>query len=95
MRSGTFFFDLKHASEKREPDWLSRKGTIMAESDKTNSRLQEFQRGLKSEFHKIVWPTRELLIKQTVSVLAVSVFLGVVISLLDWGFQWGLTRLFQ
>lgn len=67
----------------------------MAESEKTNSKIREFQKGLKAEFHKIVWPTGELLAKQTVSVLAVSIFLGAVIALLDWGFQWGLTSLFN
>lgn len=67
----------------------------MAESDKTNSKIQEFYKGLKAEFRKIVWPTRDLLVKQTVSVLTISIFLGVVIALFDWGFQWGLTRLFQ
>lgn len=67
----------------------------MAESDKTNSKIQEFHKGLKAEFRKIVWPTQETLTKQTISVVSVSVFLGLVIALFDWVFQLGLTRLFQ
>ena len=67
----------------------------MAESDKTNSKIQEFYKGLKAEFRKIVWPTQETLTKQTISVVSVSVFLGLVIALFDLAFQLGLTRLFQ
>lgn len=67
----------------------------MADSDKTGSGVQNFYRGLKAEFRKIVWPGKELLAKQTVSVLVVSILLGFVIALLDLGFQLGLTRLFQ
>ena len=68
----------------------------MAESDKTNSnKFQEFGKGVKAEFRKIVWPTQEMLGKQTVAVVSISVALGLVISCLDWLFQLGLTRLFH
>lgn len=67
----------------------------MAESDKTNSKVQEFYTGLKAEFRKIVWPTQEALTKRTISVVSVSVVLGLVIALLDMGFRSGLTRVFQ
>lgn len=40
-------------------------------------------KGLKSEFKKIVWPDRKSILKQTAVVVAISVFLGILISLLD------------
>ena len=57
----------------------------MAENEKTNSEKKEFVDGLKAEFRKIVWPTQEVLAKQTAAVVAV----------LDWAFRLGLTRVFQ
>ena len=60
----------------------------MADSDKTNAnKVQEFSKGLKAEFRKIVWPTQETLTKQTVAVVSISVVLGLLISVLDWVFQ--------
>jgi len=66
----------------------------MAESEKSKSKIQEFYNGLKAEFKKIVWPTQEKLTKQTIAVVSVSLVLGLVIALLDWVFQLGLTRVF-
>ena len=51
--------------------------------------------GLKAEFRKIVWPTQEVLAKQTAAVIAVSLVLGAIIAALDWAFRLGLTRVFQ
>ena len=68
----------------------------MADSDKTNTnKVQELSKGLKAEFRKIVWPTQETLTKQTVAVVSISVVLGLLISVLDWVFQLGLTALFR
>lgn len=38
---------------------------------------------LKGEFRKIVWPSREDLIKQTITVIAVSLLFGAYIAVLD------------
>ncbi len=40
-------------------------------------------KNLKSEFKKIVWPDKEELAKQSAAVVVVSLFLGVVIAILD------------
>jgi len=37
----------------------------------------------RSEFRKIVWPSRETLIKHTVTVIAVSLIFGAYIALMD------------
>ena len=46
--------------------------------------------GLKAEFHKIIWPAKQDVQKQTVAVVAVSVALGIIIALLDFLVQHGM-----
>lgn len=45
----------------------------------------EFFKNLKSEFKKIIWPTKESAAKQTIAVVVVAIILGVIASLLDAG----------
>ena len=49
-------------------------------------------KGLKAEFREIIWPDKDALVKQTTAVVAVSVFLGAIItvidSLLKYGIDW-------
>ena len=45
--------------------------------------------GLKAEFSKIMWPTKEQLAKETTAVVVVSVILGVIIALMDFVIQYG------
>ncbi len=45
--------------------------------------------GLKAEFSKIIWPAKESLVKQTTAVIAVSVVVGLIITLLDTFIQYG------
>ena len=45
--------------------------------------------GLKAEFSKIMWPTKEQLAKETTAVVIASVILGVIIALLDFVIQYG------
>lgn len=44
-------------------------------------------KGLKSEFRKIIWPDKESLAKQTMAVVAISVALGIIITILDYIIQ--------
>lgn len=46
---------------------------------------------LKSEFHKIVWPNKQLLGKQSVAVIVAAVVIGCIISAVDWVMQVGLS----
>ena len=48
---------------------------------------QSFMKGVRKEFARITWPTRQEVFKQTVAVVAISVMAGVFISLLDMGFS--------
>ena len=52
--------------------------------------MAAFFKGVSNEFKKIVWPSKEVLAKETVAVIIVSVILGAIIALLDWLFQLGL-----
>lgn len=45
--------------------------------------------GLKAEFKKIVWPSKQSLVRQTTAVVAVSVVLGLIIALMDFIIQYG------
>ena len=44
---------------------------------------------LKSEFKKIIWPSKQSLARQTAAVIAVSVALGLIIALMDYIIQYG------
>ena len=59
---------------------------------KTKEKKTPFFKGLKAEFNKIIWPDKDALVKQTTAVVAVSVFLGAIItvidSLLKYGIDW-------
>lgn len=55
----------------------------MGETVKEKKQKKNWFKGLKSEFSKIVWPDHKSLTKETVAVLAVSVGLGVIITVVD------------
>jgi len=45
-----------------------------------------------AEFKRIVWPTREVLIKETVTVIAISLMFGIYIAILDGAFGFLFTQ---
>ncbi len=50
---------------------------------------KSWYQGLKVEFNKIIWPDKKALGKQTVAVVAISIVLGLIISLLDAVIKYG------
>ncbi len=60
---------------------------------KFTERVKKFWRDYKSEFKKIVWPSKEETTRNTVVVVATIVVFGVVIAILDFIFSKGLTLL--
>ncbi len=56
-------------------------------------KVKKFWRDYKSEFNKIVWPTRKQTIRSTAVVLIALVVCAVVIGLLDLAFSKGLNTL--
>lgn len=49
-----------------------------------------FFKGLKSEFTKITWPTRDDLVKETTVVIFCSVLIGLIISVADVLIKYGI-----
>jgi preprotein translocase subunit SecE len=62
---------------------------MSAQTNTDRGAKSGFLKGIKSEFKKITWPTRENIIKYTVMVIAVSF----IVSLLVWLIDTGLHRL--
>jgi len=59
----------------------------MAENTATKKEKGNFFKNLKIEFKKIIWPDKKDVAKQTILIIVVTVFLGVLIKLLDTGVQ--------
>jgi len=57
--------------------------------------IQSIYRTYKAEFKKIVWPSREAMVKHTITVIIVSLFFGAYIALLDGVFGALFTRFVQ
>ena len=50
------------------------------------SKISTFCKGVKAEFNKIKWPTREDIYKQTTAVVIISVIIGALIAVFDYAF---------
>ncbi|MCQ2537842.1 MAG: preprotein translocase subunit SecE [Lachnospiraceae bacterium] len=60
----------------------------MAEATtKEKGRFKQWWKGLKAEFKKIVWPDKESVAKQTAAVIVITIILGAIVSLLDFGLK--------
>ena len=46
--------------------------------------------GLKAEYRKIIWPTKNAIIRQTVAVVVSTVILGLIIAGVDYLIQYGI-----
>ena len=49
--------------------------------------------GLKAEFRKIIWPTKENVAKETTAVVITSIILGLIIAMLNFVIQYGVNFL--
>ena len=47
-------------------------------------KISTWWKGLKAEYSKIIWESRENVTKQTIAVVIISVIVGVIIALIDW-----------
>ena len=59
-------------------------------ANKTNESVAKnsFSQEVKSEFKKIIWPSKESLTKESVAVIATTIVLGGIVALLDLGIQY-------
>ena len=63
-------------------------------SDKTKQKTGFFK-GVKTEFKKITWPTRNQLVKETIAVSVVTLLLAAIIKLVDMVMQTGIAILIK
>jgi preprotein translocase subunit SecE len=58
----------------------------------------EFVNNLKESYtelvHKVSWPTRKELSKSAVLVLIASIILALIVWLMDFGFEWIMTKIY-
>ena len=59
-------------------------------ANKTTESISKsgFSQEVKSEFKKIIWPSKESLTKESVAVIATTIVLGGIVALLDLGIQY-------
>lgn len=62
-----------------------------AKAPSKKGRLQ----GLKAEFHRIIWPDKDTVVKETTAVVVTTVILGIIIALLDYAIKAGLDKILQ
>ncbi len=55
----------------------------MEETKKKTSKKTSKWKTLKAEFKKIIWPDKKTTAKQTVTVITLSVCIGLIVGLLD------------
>lgn len=55
------------------------------------TRIFDFFRGVKSEFQKVVWPTRRDAIRYTITVIVFSIVVAAILGAADYG----LLKLFE
>ncbi len=61
----------------------------MAKKEENTPKGKAWVEGLKAEFRKIIWPSKDDIQKETTAVVVVSVILGVIIAVLDFIIQNG------
>ena len=67
----------------------------MADKNKDQESKVSFTKGLKAEYKRIIWPDKDTLAKQAVAVTVVSLILGCIIALFDFGFKFGFGLIFK
>ncbi len=67
----------------------------MGSEKNTEARKKSWFSGLKAEFRKIIWPTKESVAKETTAVVITSVILGLIIAMLDFVIQYGVDFLVE
>jgi preprotein translocase subunit SecE len=65
----------------------------MSETTVEKQKKKSWFKGLKAEFKKIIWPDKKTLVKQTAAVIVCSIFLGILIWMVDVVIQNGIDLL--
>ncbi len=67
----------------------------MADTAKKSGGFKKWWTGLKAEFSRIIWPDKATIIRQTVTVVIITLILGLLISLIDNLIQVGLDAIIK
>ncbi|MCU6746931.1 MULTISPECIES: preprotein translocase subunit SecE [Lachnospiraceae] len=62
-------------------------------SEKTKTQKKSWFKGLQAEFRKVIWPDKITLARKTAAVVVTSVFLGVLITVIDIILKYGIDLL--
>jgi len=58
-----------------------------------SDKIKNWYKGLKAEFNKINWLSKDDITKQTVAVVSITVILGIIIAVVDFLLQTGINFL--
>ena len=91
-------FCKKHTLHKETKQYpfkprLSKGSDNMGSEKEIETQKTSWFTGLKAEFRKIIWPTKENVAKETTAVVITSIILGLIIAMLDFVIQYGVNFL--
>ena len=85
-------FCKSHTMHKETKKSVCKGCEIMGDTvNNEGAQKRSFFKGLKAEFHKIVWPDKDTVTKQTIAVVSASIALGLVIAIIDLIIKFGLS----
>ncbi len=61
-----------------------------AKKSVVEQKTTSFWKGVKAEFSKIIWPTKEVLTRQSIAVVTITIITSILIALIDRGLQYGI-----
>lgn len=64
-----------------------------SKSEEKSTLKRSWFQELKAEFHKIIWPDKNSLIKQSIAVIIIAIIVGCIVALVDMGLMEGLNGL--
>ena len=79
-----------NSSETSKKETSAKKPAKKAAKSGLFATIGDFFTGVKAEFGKIIWPTRDDIVKQTTAVVVVSVICCALIAVLDIAFEYGM-----
>jgi len=65
-------------------------GDTKKEKASLGDKIKAWFKGLKAEFGKITWESREDVTKETIAVVSISVIVGLIIALIDTILHYGI-----
>jgi preprotein translocase subunit SecE len=75
---------------------MNKKETIKPEEEKVqvSNQMTSLLKDTQEEFAKIVWPTRQQLISESIAVVLMVTLVATIIYLVDNFFSWGASKVF-